>query len=242
MLQVSITDAGVQLLDASGNTLAAVSATDTEASNGVVHTIGAVMLPPSTPAPPMNIVEIAESVETFSTLVAALTAADLVETLSGPGPFTVFAPTNAAFGALAPGTLDSLLLEENKDQLTGILTFHVVSGQLMAADLSDGQTLTTVNGAMLQVSITDAGVQLLDASGNTLAAVSATDTEASNGVVHTIGAVMLPPSTPAPPMNIVEIAESVDIFSTLVAALTAADLVETLSGPGPFTVFAPTNA
>ena len=129
-----------------------------------------------------------------------------------------------------------------KDQLTGILTFHVVSGQLMAADLSDGQMLTTVNGAVLQVSITDAGVQLLDASGNTLAAVSATDTEASNGVIHTIGAVMLPPSTPAPPMNIVEIAESVDTFSTLVAALTAADLVETLSGPGPFTVFAPTNA
>lgn len=135
---------------------------------------------------PATVVAIAQASPDHSTLVAAVTAAELVETLSGEGPFTVFAPTNAAFEQLPAGTLDNLLKPENKATLTGILTYHVVPGKLKAADLVDGQKLKTVNGAELTVGVTDAGVTIDGAL------VTAADLEAGNGVVHVINAVVLP--------------------------------------------------
>lgn len=134
-----------------------------------------------------NIVEVASDAEQLSTLVAAVQAAGLVETLSGEGPFTVFAPTNAAFDALPDGTLESLLEPENRDQLVDILTYHVVSGEVMSGDLSDGMNAETVQGSEITISITDDGVSVNDAS------VTTADVEASNGVVHIIDSVMMPP-------------------------------------------------
>ena len=139
-----------------------------------------------------TIVDLAVATDSLSTLVAAVTAADLVETLSGDGPFTVFAPTNDAFAALPEGTLDDLLLPENVDQLTSILTFHVVPAAALSTDLSDGMMLETVNGEMLEVSIADGVVSINGAT------VVSADIEASNGVVHVIDRVLLPPSLTNP--------------------------------------------
>lgn len=139
-----------------------------------------------TPAAPATVVAIAVGSPDHSTLVAAVTAAGLVETLSGAGPFTVFAPTNAAFAALPAGTVDNLLKPENKADLTGILTYHVVAGALKAADLTDGQKLKTVNGAELTVSIKDGKVMIDGAN------VTAADLTAGNGVVHVLDAVVMP--------------------------------------------------
>lgn len=145
----------------------------------------------SEPEQQANIVELAQSTENLSTLVAAVVEADLVSTLSSDGPFTVFAPTNEAFGDLI-ATLDTTAEELlAREDLADILTYHVVSGEVMAADLRDGQMVKTVQGGELTVSIGDAGVVLTDANGNT-ATVIATDVEASNGVVHLIDAVVLP--------------------------------------------------
>jgi len=138
-----------------------------------------------------TIVAVAVATPTLSTLVAAVTAASLVDTLQGAGPFTVFAPTNDAFAALPAGTLDALLKPENVDQLASILTYHVVSGKVMAADLSDGQEVTTVQGGKLVVKLEDGKVHLHDASGNQVV-VEAADVNASNGVVHVISGVLLP--------------------------------------------------
>lgn len=138
-----------------------------------------------------NIVELAQATDDLSILVDAVVAADLVGTLSGDGPFTVFAPTNDAFATLLEEldvTAEQLLA---RDDLGAILTYHVVSGEVMAADLSDGQIVETVQGGTLTVSISDAGVTLTDANGN-VANVTATDIDASNGVVHLIDAVVLP--------------------------------------------------
>jgi uncharacterized surface protein with fasciclin (FAS1) repeats len=138
-----------------------------------------------------NIVVLASDTPTLSTLVTAVKAANLVETLQGTGPFTVFAPTNSAFEALPAGTLDSLLKPENVEQLKSILTYHVVSGKVMAADLKDGQEITTVQGGKLIVKITDGKVYLVDAKGNQVT-VEKADVDASNGVVHIINGVLLP--------------------------------------------------
>jgi len=138
-----------------------------------------------------DIVALAVKTEALSTLVAAVQAADLVETLQGTGPFTVLAPTNDAFAALPAGTLDTLLLPENKDDLAAILTYHVIAGEVLAADLTNGQVVTTVNGGTLTVEITDAGVFFVDANGGK-AQVESADVNASNGVVHVIDAVLLP--------------------------------------------------
>jgi len=132
-----------------------------------------------------NIVEIASGNEDFSTLVAAVVAAGLAETLSGTGPFTVFAPTNAAFANLPAGTVEELLKPENKAKLASILTYHVVAGKVMSTDLSDGQKAATVNGQEITVAIGD-GVQIDSAN------VTAADLEASNGVIHVIDSVILP--------------------------------------------------
>lgn len=139
-----------------------------------------------TPATPATVVDIATGSPDHSTLVTAVTAAGLVETLSGAGPFTVFAPTNAAFEKLPAGTVETLLKPESKNDLTGILTYHVVSGAVKAADLKDGQKLATVNGKELTVSIKD-GVVMIDG-----AVVTTADLTAGNGVVHVIDAVVLP--------------------------------------------------
>ena len=134
-----------------------------------------------------NIVELASGNEDLSTLVAAVQAAGLVETLSGEGPFTVFAPTNAAFDALPEGTLESLLQPENRDTLVEILTYHVVAGEVMSTDLSDGMMAETVEGSQITITINDGGVSINDAN------VVAADVEASNGVVHVIDSVIMPP-------------------------------------------------
>jgi len=136
---------------------------------------------------PATIVDVAAGNPDFSTLVAAITAAGLGETLAGEGPFTVFAPTNAAFAALPAGTLDSLLLPENKDQLTAILTYHVVPGTVMAADLPATATdVATVNGAMVSVVAAPEGATVNGAK------ITAADVAASNGVIHVIDTVLLP--------------------------------------------------
>jgi len=132
-----------------------------------------------------DIVAIASSNEDFTTLVAAVAAAGLVEVLQGEGPFTVFAPTNDAFAALPAGLVDKLLLPENKDLLVKILTYHVVSGAVMAADVTAGE-VPSVEGQNITVT-TDMGVQVNGAN------VVITDIEASNGVIHVIDAVILPP-------------------------------------------------
>lgn len=138
-----------------------------------------------------TIVDVASVTPTLSTLVTAVKAASLVETLQGTGPYTVFAPTNTAFEALPAGTLDTLLMAENVDQLKAVLTYHVVAGKVMAADLSDGQEITTVQGGKLTVSIMDGKVYLVDVKGNKVM-VEKADVPADNGVVHVIGGVLLP--------------------------------------------------
>ncbi len=202
--------------------------------------------------PTENIVEVATANDNVSTLASAIEAAGLVETLQGEGPFTVFAPDNNAFDQLPDGLLEALLKEENKDALSKILTYHVVSGNLMAADVisaiegADGEyVVETVNGGTLTASLDGENVVLTDAGGNT-ATVTATDVTASNGTIHVINAVVVPgnvnPGSLLGAGDIVAVASGNEDFSTLVAAVQAAGLVETLQGEGPFTVFAPNNA
>ena len=133
-----------------------------------------------------DIVAVASSTEGFSTLVAALTAASLVETLQGEGPFTVFAPNDEAFAALPEGLLEKLLLPENIAVLTSILTYHVVAGKVMSTDVTAGDA-PTVEGSTLALGVMD-GVQVNDAT------VIAADVEASNGVIHVINKVLVPPT------------------------------------------------
>lgn len=132
-----------------------------------------------------DIVDTAVEAGSFGTLVAAVQAAGLVDTLKGEGPFTVFAPTDAAFAALPAGTVDDLLKPENKDKLTAILTYHVVPGKVMSGDLSDGMTAATVEGSNVTIG-TEGGVTV-----NGVNVVSA-DVEATNGVIHVIDQVILP--------------------------------------------------
>lgn len=186
-----------------------------------------------------DIVGIASGSEDFSILVAALEKAGLVEALQAEGPFTVFAPTNAAFEALLAGlsiTAEDLL---NHPQLADVLLYHVVSGQVMSTSLSNGMTAETLGGETLTVDLTD-GVKI-NASN-----VTTPDILAKNGVIHVIDQVLVPdtfqlaPAT-APLPSIVDIAVGSEDFTILVAALQKAGLVEALQAEGPFTVFAPTN-
>ena len=147
-----------------------------------------------------TIVEIAVGNENFSTLVTALKAAGLVETLSSEGPFTVFAPTNDAFEKLPEGTVPALVKPENKEKLTGILTYHVISGEFMAADVvnaindNDGSfTIPTVQGEELTATLEGESVILTDANGNKSTVVMA-DVDASNGVIHAVDTVVMPKS------------------------------------------------
>ncbi len=135
---------------------------------------------------PKDVVDIAIGSPDHSTLVTAVTAAGLVETLKGAGPFTIFAPTNAAFDALPAGTVTDLLKAENKAKLTNILTYHVVSGNVKAADLKDGQKVKTLQGEELTVSIKDGKVMINGAN------VTTADLAGSNGVIHVVDAVLMP--------------------------------------------------
>ena len=145
---------------------------------------GAMMLPSQT------LVENASGASNLTTLVSAVQAAELAATLSGDGPFTVFAPTNSAFDAVPAPALEALLMPENQSQLQGVLTFHVVPGRLSAMDLRDGQTLTTVNGETLTV--TKANGRVMVGNANGMATVTQADVYASNGVAHVIDAVLMP--------------------------------------------------
>ena len=135
-----------------------------------------------------NIVTVAATAGDFNTLVAAVKAADLVDTLQGDGPFTVFAPTDEAFAKLPAGTVDDLLLPENKDKLVAILTYHVVPGEVLAADVVKLSSAGTVEGSSVSISTSDAGVRVNEAN------VIATDVMASNGVIHVIDTVLIPSS------------------------------------------------
>jgi uncharacterized surface protein with fasciclin (FAS1) repeats len=176
------------------NTLAAVvitTATFVACNNGEtktaeIPTADTVKEEVMAPAPAKDIVDVAIGSTDHTTLVAAVTAAGLVETLKGAGPFTVFAPTNAAFAALPAGTVDGLLKPESKDALTKILTYHVVAGAVKAADLKDGQKVKTLQGEELTVSIKEGKVMINGAN------VTAADLTGSNGVVHVIDAVLMP--------------------------------------------------
>ena len=175
----------------------------------------------------LDIIATADAAGDFTTLLAAVEAADLTTTLQGDGPFTVFAPTDAAFAALPAGTVDSLLADI--PTLTDILLYHVVAGEVPASQVVESSLVGTVQGSDFKVTV-DGDVYVNDAM------VTVTDIEASNGIIHVLDAVILPPG------NIAEVASADSDFSTLVTALAAADLVDALSGEGPFTVFAPTNA
>ncbi|MCK8521709.1 fasciclin domain-containing protein [Aquimarina sp. D1M17] len=217
---IELNDEGNVILNGSIEVMMA----DIEASNGIVHVIKGVLLPPSEL---QSIVEIAVNTPDLSTLVGALQSAELVDTLNGEGPFTVFAPTNAAFAAL-----DAI---PSGDALTEVLLYHVAAGKFAAADLLEKQTVTTVQGDEVTIELNDSGNVVLNGSIEVMMA----DIEASNGIIHIIKGVLLPP-VELP--SIVEIALDTPELSTLVGALQAAELVEALSGEGPFTVFAPTNA
>ncbi len=190
----------------------------------------------------LDIVANAMNANNVTTLVAAVKAAGLVETLKGPGPFTVFAPTNDAFNKLPAGTVNTLLKPENKAKLVDVLTYHVVPGALKISDLKNGQMLTTVEGKQLMVTTRGDMVMINGAK------IETRDVISSNGVTHVVDTVLMPPegvmvggALMVRSMNIVENAMNANNVTTLVAAVKAAGLVQTLSGPGPFTVFAPTN-
>jgi transforming growth factor-beta-induced protein len=229
--------------DSSNDTTAATEAPSTEAPSTEA---------PSTEAPaeePGTVVEVAVASGEFPTLVAALEAAGLVDTLNGPGPFTVFAPTEEAFAAALDAlgmTAEELLADT--ETLTSVLTYHVLPGEVYAETVVtlDGEEVETVNGADVLISVDGDTVMV-----NT-ATVIATDIEASNGVIHVIDEVLLPPAdetaedemsedAAAESGTVVDVAVESGDFPTLVAAIEAAGLVEALSGPGPFTVFAPTE-
>lgn len=212
-----------------------------------------------------TIVDVAVAAGSFQTLVAAVGAAELVDTLSSDGPFTVFAPTDDAFAALPDGLVDALLLPENKAALTAILTYHVVPAEVPSSDVAPGD-VATVQGENITIAAEGDVLTVNDAT------ITAVDVEADNGVIHVIDAVLVPPSIDATALlvsdameedamedeameedameedameesvgTIVDVAAANGSFETLVAAVGAADLAETLSSEGPFTVFAPTD-
>ena len=215
----------IDMSDTQINARAAIKQTDVMADNGVIHIIDKVILP-------MSITDHAVANPSFTSLVAALSKAELVSALNDAAKtYTVFAPTNEAFSALLSelgATLDDL----SSETLTPILLYHVVNGYVPSSEVKTGyiQTLSTAFGekVSLQVNVSN-GVKL-----NSSVNVIATDVVATNGIIHVIDKVLLPPT-------VVEIAQQNPLFSTLVLAVIKAELAETLSGEGPFTVFAPTN-
>ncbi len=258
-------------------------------ASAAAHETGNPMVGGAEMSAEMNIIENASNSPIHTTLVAAVQAAGLVETLQGEGPFTVFAPTDDAFAALPEGTVETLLMPENKDMLTEILTCHVVGADVMSdaiggmiADDGGEHPVETLGGCTLMAKMDGENITLTDERG-TVATVTIADVDQSNGVIHVIDAVLLPAEEEAamddgamereemasgdmsgdmtdeemamaddvpqvggapmfPSRTIVENAVNSADHTTLVAAVQAAGLVETLSGEGPFTVFAPVNA
>lgn len=165
--------------------ITATAITPVSAGERTVMVGGAAMFPSR------NIVQNAVNSKDHTTLVAAVKAAGLVETLEGKGPFTVFAPTNTAFGKLPAGTVDNLVKPENKETLTRILTYHVVPGRLRAFDLKDGKKLKTVEGEELTVKRQDGRIWIIDATGNS-STVTISNVNQSNGVIHVVDTVLMP--------------------------------------------------
>ena len=191
---------------------------------------------PATTTEP-NLVALAQSNPNLSILVEAVVAADLQGTLSGTGPFTVFAPTNAAFAALLTELgISKADLLANKPLLTAVLTYHVLPARVLKSGVPLGKAITTVQGGVFKIDQVGSDLVITDGRNRT-AKITATDIAAANGVVHVIDRVILPADK-----NIVETAQAIPDFSILVEAVVAANLQGTLSGAGPFTVFAPTNA
>jgi uncharacterized surface protein with fasciclin (FAS1) repeats len=180
---ISVSDEGAFIGDAQ------IVITDIPTSNGIIHVIDAVLLPPADEAAAAlpSIAAIASGDDRFETLTTALTEAGLVDTLNGEGSFTVFAPTDEAFAALPAGLLDTLLADP-QGQLTDILLYHVAGSTLEAGQVVELQTIETLNGQSVTVEVTDAGVKINDAN------VVITDIEASNGVIHVIDSVLVPAS------------------------------------------------
>jgi transforming growth factor-beta-induced protein len=227
-LNISVKDGKVYL-----NENVEVIITDIETANGVIHVIDAVLLPEEKLS---DIVDTAVADGRFTTLVAAVQAAGLVDTLKSEGPFTVFAPTDEAFAKLPAGTVEDLLKPENIETLKNILLYHVVPGKVMATDAGalDGKMAdTALADNPLNISVKDGKVYL-----NDNAEVVITDIETTNGVIHVIDTVLLPEEKLS---DIVDTAVADGRFSTLVAAVQAAGLVDTLKSEGPFTLFAPTD-
>ena len=222
-----------------------VVTTDIATTNGTIHVIDSVILPEGIVLPEVGqmmsddmsddmavgtIVDVAVEAGSFTTLVAAVDAAGLTPVLSGEGPFTVFAPTDEAFAALPAGTVEALLADP--EALADILTYHVVAGEVFAADVVNLTSATTVQGQDITIEVVDGNV-FVDG-----AMVVTTDIATDNGVIHVIDAVILPETGPG---TIVDVAAEAGSFSTLLAAAEAAGLVDALNGEGPLTVFAPTD-
>jgi transforming growth factor-beta-induced protein len=222
-----------------------IVATDVLATNGVIHVIDTVLLPPmdqsntsdpvrsEEPAMKLDIVDTAVANGSFTILARALTEAGLIDTLKSDGPFTVFAPNDEAFAKIPSDQLNAILAD--KALLTKILTYHVVAGKLLAADVLGQTGLNSVQGSSIKVSSNDDGAFVNDSK------IVATDVLASNGVIHVIDTVLLPPMDQPAPKDIVDVAVGNGSFTILARALTEAGLIDTLKSEGPFTVFAPTD-
>jgi len=215
--------------------------TDIEAANGVIHVIDTVLLPPADEMEQPDLVDIAVGDGRFTTLVAALEAAGLVDALRADTPITVFAPTDDAFAKLPEGTVDGLL--QNIPALTDILLYHVVPGKVMAADVVALESADTLLGKPISIAAHDDGTVMINES-----MVLITDIEGSNGVIHVIDSVLLPPAeeepmaeAEAPTLDIVDLAVADGRFTTLVSAVQKAELADDLKTGGPYTVFAPTD-
>jgi uncharacterized surface protein with fasciclin (FAS1) repeats len=168
-----------------------VSALGGIATSGAFAAEKTVMVGGAPMYPSKNIIQNAVNSKDHTTLVAAVKAAGLVDTLEGKGPFTVFAPTNAAFGKLPEGTVETLVKPENKATLTKILTYHVVAGRLEASDLTDGKSLKTVEGEELKVKNEGGKISIIDAKGGS-SSVTIADVNQSNGVIHVVDTVLMP--------------------------------------------------
>ena len=203
---------------------ALVTMADVQASNGVIHVIDTIL------TPPVDIPATAQSTGVHNSLVAAVVQADLLATLQGPGPFTLFAPTDQAFSdaGIDLGALDT---PEGKATLSDILLYHVVSGEVPAADVTDCMSANAVNGQPLSFTVGDS-VKVNDAT------VSSTDVITTNGLIHVIDKVLMPSDTPN---DIPRTAQCTGVHNSLVAGVVQAELLETLQGNGPFTLFAPTD-
>lgn len=234
--QTFTVDASLAITDRLGRK-AAITATDTLASNGVVHVIDKVILPGDVTLPGQRtLVQQLQAMPQFSTLVEAVVAANLQDALSGAGPLTVFAPTNTAFAALLAElglTKDQLLA--NKPLLTAVLQYHVLGSQVPSSAVPLGKAITPLAGGVFKIDANAGGLVVTDGR-NRLAPIGFTDLRVKNGVIHALDKVLLSAN-----QDIVQTAQALPQFSILVEAVVAAGLQDALAAPGPLTVFAPTN-